>query len=66
MMTKPEAVPYPNWGYYQRPGNRCAVERVKTAAGTLLMGPTEVPGGQWIVQCIDPQGAHFALVAPKR
>jgi len=30
------------------------------------MGPHEVPGGQWIVQCTDPQGAHFALVAMKR
>jgi predicted enzyme related to lactoylglutathione lyase len=26
----------------------------------------EVPGGMWIVQCIDPQGAMFALVAPKK
>jgi predicted enzyme related to lactoylglutathione lyase len=26
----------------------------------------EVPGGAWIVQCFDPQGAAFALVAPNR
>jgi len=26
----------------------------------------EVPGGSWIVQCQDPQGAHFALMAPVR
>jgi predicted enzyme related to lactoylglutathione lyase len=26
----------------------------------------EVPGGQWIIQGIDPQGAFFNLVAPKR
>jgi predicted enzyme related to lactoylglutathione lyase len=24
-----------------------------------------VPGGQWIVQGIDPQGATLALVGPK-
>ncbi|TJX16567.1 MAG: VOC family protein, partial [Mesorhizobium sp.] len=30
------------------------------------MGPMEVPGGDWIVQCTDPQGAHFALIAPMR
>jgi predicted enzyme related to lactoylglutathione lyase len=30
------------------------------------MGPHEVPGGIWIVQGIDPQGAMFAIVAPKR
>ena len=32
----------------------------------LLMGPMEVPGGSWIVQGVDPQGAQFALVAPTR
>jgi len=26
----------------------------------------EVPGGSWIINGIDPQGALFALVAPKR
>jgi uncharacterized protein len=26
----------------------------------------EVPGGAWIINGIDPQGAMFALVAPKR
>jgi uncharacterized protein len=30
------------------------------------MGPMEVPGDDWILQCTDPQGAVFALVAPKR
>jgi predicted enzyme related to lactoylglutathione lyase len=30
------------------------------------MGPHEVPGDQWIVQCFDPQGAMFAMVASKR
>ena len=28
------------------------------------MGPVQVPGGSWIVNAIDPQGAAFALVAP--
>ena len=31
-----------------------------------LMGPMQVPGGQWIVRCQDPQGAHFALLVPVR
>jgi predicted enzyme related to lactoylglutathione lyase len=25
-----------------------------------------VPGGQWVVNAMDPQGAAFSLVAPKR
>ncbi|MGA8412896.1 MAG: VOC family protein, partial [Xanthobacteraceae bacterium] len=28
----------------------------------IINGPMEVPGGSWIVQCKDPQGAMFALV----
>jgi predicted enzyme related to lactoylglutathione lyase len=30
------------------------------------MGPHQVPGDQWIVQCTDPQGAYFALVSLKK
>ena len=43
-----------------------AVERIKSKGGQIVNGPNEVPGGQWIVQALDPQGAVFALVAPKR
>lgn len=41
-----------------------AIERVKAAGGTVVHGPTEVPGGAFIVQALDPQGAAFALVGP--
>ncbi|MGZ9021133.1 MAG: VOC family protein, partial [Rhodoplanes sp.] len=34
--------------------------------GGILTGPLQVPGGSWIVQCMDPQGAMFALVACTR
>ncbi|MEK1874013.1 MAG: VOC family protein, partial [Rhizobium altiplani] len=34
--------------------------------GTVLNGPMEVPGGSWIIQAADPQGAFFCLVAPTR
>ena len=43
-----------------------AIERIKAKGGQIANGPVEVPGGQWIVQALDPQGALFALVAPKR
>jgi uncharacterized protein len=67
MMTKPDAIPVPNWGYYFNvEAIDAAAERVKAAGGKIMMGPTDVPGGQWIVQCVDPMGAHFALVALKR
>jgi len=67
MMTKPEVVPVPNWGYYINvEAIDAAVGRVKAGGGSILIGPREVPGGQWIVQCLDPQGGYFALVAFKR
>jgi len=43
-----------------------AIQRVTDNGGAILQGPHEVPGGMWIVNASDPQGALFALVAPKR
>jgi len=40
-----------------------AAERAKKRGGEVLMGPHEVPGGAWIVQARDPQGAHFAMIS---
>ena len=37
------------------------VERVKALGGQVLNGPMEVPGGDRVVQCMDPQGVAFAL-----
>ena len=38
-----------------------AAEQVKEMGGQILRGPMEVPGGDKVVQCLDPQGAAFAL-----
>ncbi|MEA3177274.1 MAG: uncharacterized protein QOI59_797 [Gammaproteobacteria bacterium] len=67
MMTKPPVMPRPYWGYYFNvPAIDAAAERVKSAGGAVVMGPAEVPGPMWIIQCTDPQGAYFALVSVKR
>ncbi len=42
-----------------------AHRRVKDAGGEVLVGPSEVPGGRWIIQATDPHGAMFALVGPR-
>ncbi len=39
--------------------------RVEEGGGQVMMGPMEVPGGDWIVVGLDPQGAVFGLVGPK-
>jgi predicted enzyme related to lactoylglutathione lyase len=64
MMTKPPGVPAPFWIYYfQVDGIEAAIARLKSGGGTVTNGPHQVPGGQWIVQGLDPQGGVFALVS---
>ncbi len=68
MMNKPPElanVP-PNWQIYFRvPDINAAVERIKANGGRILNGPMEVPGGDWTVNAMDPQGAAFSLHAKK-
>lgn len=67
MMTKPDAVPVPFWNYYFTvEAIDAAVERVAAGGGQIVNGPHPVPGGSWIVQGLDPQGALFSLVAARR
>jgi uncharacterized protein len=66
MFNKPPAVPAPYWLYYFNVGDiDAAVERVWANGGQILNGPMEVPGGHWIIQGKDPQGAMFALVGKR-
>jgi len=68
MMNKPAAmanVP-PHWMIYFRvPDINAAAERVKANGGKILNGPMEVPGGDWVLNAADPQGAAFGLHAKK-
>jgi predicted enzyme related to lactoylglutathione lyase len=67
MMTKPPALPAPAWLYdFIVDDVDAAKIRVEDNGGKALMGPVDVPGGSRIVQCLDPQGANFALVQPPR
>ena len=67
IMNKPAQIPVPVWQFYFNvTGIDASARRVTDNGGKILMGPMEVPGGSWIVQCQDPQGAHFALMAPVR
>jgi predicted enzyme related to lactoylglutathione lyase len=62
MFDKPCEMPGPPaWlSYITVPDVRTAVGRVAELGGQVLNGPMEVPGGL-IAQCLDPQGAMFAL-----
>lgn len=64
MMNKPPEMAQvpPNWGlYFRLPDVNTGAERVKANGGQVLNGPMEVPGGDSIVNCMDPQGAAFSL-----
>lgn len=68
MMTKtPEMPTPPMWLYYFNVDDiDAALERAQSGGARILMGPHQVPGGNWVVQALDPQQAWFALVGPRR
>ena len=64
MMNKPPEMAQvpPHWAIYFRvPDINAATERIKANGGKILNGPMEVPGGDWIVNAMDPQGAHVLV-----
>jgi predicted enzyme related to lactoylglutathione lyase len=57
----------PSWMYYVTVDDFDAAHQRAVARGAkVLNGPMEVPGGQRIVQLLDPQGGAFALVTPPK
>lgn len=68
MMTTPPFVQdqRPIWLYYFTVEDvDTAAERIKANGGTIMHGPSDVPGGSRIVQALDPQGGYFALMTPQ-
>ena len=63
MFNKTPDMPVPpNWLCYIRVRDvNQTVELVKSLGGQIMIGPLEVPGGDLIAQCLDPQGAAFAI-----
>jgi len=54
----------PNWQIYFRvPDINAAAERITANGGRIVNGPMEVPGGDWVLNAMDPQGAAFGLHA---
>jgi predicted enzyme related to lactoylglutathione lyase len=67
MNTPPEManVP-PNWQIYFRvPDVDAAAARITANGGQVVNGPMDVPGGDRVLNAIDPQGAAFGLHATK-
>lgn len=67
MFNKPSDMKMPaNWLQYIRVDSADRVaDAVKANGGTVMNGPMDVPGGDRIAQCMDPQGAAFAIHSTK-
>ncbi len=57
----------PAWLYYITVEDiDAAAARVTQAGGEVLNGPHQVPGGNWVLMGVDPQGARFALTGARK
>jgi uncharacterized protein len=50
--------------YFGVPSIQAAKADVEAHGGRVIFGPMEVPGGDWVIVALDPQGATFGLVGP--
>ena len=56
----------PHWTQYFRVENIDAAQQaVESGGGKIINGPNEIPGGDFAMSCLDPQGALFGLVGAR-
>jgi predicted enzyme related to lactoylglutathione lyase len=66
IMQQPDKSQPAGWlPYIGVPSATAARDAIEANGGTVLNGPHEVPGGDWVVTARDPQGAVFGVVGPK-
>ena len=67
MFNMPASAPGPSYWmpYAKIPDAKGAASAITRASGQVINGPMEVPGGDWITQGIDPQGAVFSVHSVK-
>ena len=62
IMGKPAEMPVSAWLYYFLVEDLdSTLNRVRELGGQVVNGPMEVPDGDRVAQCTDPQGGMFAL-----
>ena len=67
IMRKPEQMPLSLWTYYIGVDDiDRAAAAVAEGGGRIINGPMEIPGGEYALNAVDPQGAAFGLVGPRK
>lgn len=67
VMPLMEGMPAPAWTYYIGVDDiDRALTAVRANGGTVTNEPMEIPGGEFAMNAIDPQGAPFGLVGPRK
>jgi len=67
VMRKPPQLPVSSWTYYIGVDDiDRAAEAIRSGGGQILNGPMEIPGGEFALNAMDPQGAPFGLVGPRK
>src|SRR5688500_9589336 len=63
IMKPPPGAPAAWQPYVRVPDAKAAAAIAQAGGGKIVNGPMEVPGGDWIAQGMDPQGAMFAVTS---
>lgn len=67
IMRKPPQLPASAWAYYIGVDDiDRAIAAINDGGGKVLNGPHEIPGGEFALNGLDPQGASFGLVGPRK
>jgi len=66
VMQRPEEMPVSAWTFYFRlPQIDAAAEYLTANGGQIIVGPMEIPGGEFIINGVDPQGAMFSVIGKR-
>jgi uncharacterized protein len=67
VMPKMLEMPVSAWTYYFRvPDIDAAATHIEAKGGTITQPPMEIPGGEYSMNAVDPQGASFGLVGGRK
>ena len=67
VMPKMPEMPVSAWTFYFRVADiDVAMSAIAAGGGSVLSGPMEIPGGEFSLAALDPAGAAFGLVGPRK